>query len=792
MKIAVIGATGKAGSLIAREARIRGHEVTAVVRPGSASRLEFPYKTIERDLFELTSEDVSDFEVVINAFGTSFSKPGQEHQHLTAVEHMIQVFSKLPNVRLITIGGAGSLYKNKEETKRVLDDIPQEFKAVPEFAAKGYDLIKTSNINWTYMSPPENFDAGGVRTGKYLLGSDYVIPNSYGESYGSYADFAVAMVDEAEQGRHTRKRFTMVSDSPFFHGSKQLYNLSSYPFFRRYGYMGIFTQADINFGNTQLYLGTRHGSYMLSETGNKMIDFAPIYEGKKVPCSVKAKACELTVLTRYGNIYICFAEPGLLVIKGDKGMGLRFEKQMKIDVVKPRAGGAWELVFRRLCSTVFKPLKGSMDVDAKWEAEKITSPNAKIDVLPEDGGSFELAIEDFTHAGWVRDSYPSYEEGLKSSEADWQSFLETIPHFDARYEEKREEYAYVLWSHLVGPSGKIKRPLMFMFPTMRASTWQMCQNAVALGQKDLTVPVELMLNTLDEMSPVGQMCDNYDDMWGSQPFTKPPLHGWALKLLMQKHDLSKAVPGDKLEAMYNGFGRVADWYMNYRDDDKDGLPHYEHGHESGTDDGSMFREHMIVAAPDLSSFLALSFEALGDIALMLNKPKAEADRWYARSKEIIDKMLKAFWNGERFVAFTPFEKEIVATESYAYYLPIMLGKRLPQEVIDKLADDLSKEGDLLTPYGLASEKLSSSTDFRLGGKMALGYVLPPTNIIIALGLKEAGKPELAKLIANRYLKAVKDMGPVMLINPFRGGGRPGGSWAPCAYMILASMLNDME
>ena len=792
MKIAVIGATGKAGSLIAREARNRGHDVTAVIRPGSAPRLEYPYPVIEKDLFNLAAEDLSAFDAVINAFGTSFSKPGEEHLHYTAAEHMVKVFEKLPNVRLLTVGGAASLYRDKEGTRLVLDDINPAFKAVPEFAAKGFELIKKSNINWTYMSPPENFDAGGSRTGKYQLGSDYIIPNSYGESYGSYADFAVAAIDEAEQGKHIRKRYTIVSDSPFFQGNKQLYNLSIYPFFRRYGYMGVFNSGDAGYGNTSLYLGTRHGSYMLVDTGHKLIDFWPTFEGKKVPASLKTKSTELMVLTRFGNISMCFAEPGMLIIKGDKGMGLHFYKEMKIDVVKPRKNGAWEIVFRRLASTMFKATKGKLVVDAPWDADKMTSPITKIDVFSEEGGGFELVIEEFDKAGYLRDKYPSYEEGLSSSIEDFNSFLNTIPSFPKEYEEKREEYAYVLWSHLVGPSGKIKRPLMFMFPFMRASSWQMCQNAVALGQKDLTIPVELLLNTFDEMSPVGQMCDNYDDMWGSQPFTKPPLHGWTLKLLMRKHDLTKAIPKDKLEALYEGMGKVSNWYMNYRDDDKDGLPQFEHGHESGTDDGSIFHGHLVVESPDLASYLALMFEALGDLAGMLGKPKAEADDWYDRSKTIIKKMIDAFWTGERFIAHVNHTHEVIATDSYIYYLPIILGKRLPQDIIDKLADELGMEGELLTPYGLASEKLSSSIDFRLGGKLALGSILPPTNILISIGLLDAGKPELAKLIMQRYCKTIKDMSPALLTNPLRGTGSSyGGSWAPCAYITLAAMLNEM-
>ena len=616
--------------------------------------------------------------------------------------------------------------------------------------------------------------------------------NTSGESYGSYADYALAMVDEAERGNHIRQRFTMVSDSPFFHDKKQLYNPTSFPFFRKLGYTGVFCPTDSSYGNASMYLGTRHGAIQHIDT-NKLIDFAPTYNGKKVPFALKAQATELTVLTRNGTITMCWAEPELLLLRGDRGMGLRFEKHMTMDVVKPRGDEGWEVIFRRLCSTVWKPLKGDLIVDAPWDGDKLTNPECRIDMVSAEGDGFLLAIEKFVFAGFVRDAYPTYEEGKADADADWQAFLDTLPHFDKQLEERRDEFAYVLWSHIVGPSGKIKRPLMYMFPTSCASTWQMCQNAVALGKYDLTLPVELMLNTLDEVSPQGQPTDNYDDMRGSHPFTKPPLMGWALKRLMKRHDLGKEIPRDKLETMYEGFGKFANWYMKYRDDDHDGLPQYEHGNESGTDDCSLFLEHLIVETADLAALLVLMFESQADMADILGKDPAESAEWRERAQVMLDKLIAAYWNGERFIAHVNGTHEIVATDSYMYYLPIILGKRLPQEIIDKLSADLSVEGNFLTPYGIASENLSVSTDFKLGMKLSLGYVFPPANILIVTGLMDAGKEDLARKIAQRYCKAFKDGGLSFLMNPFRGSfGFLGSSWAACAYMILADICNTEE
>src|SRR3954452_2583141 len=106
MKIGVVGATGKAGSRIAAEAKSRGHIVTAIVR--NAGKLEDKsLSVLEKDVFNVTAEDVKSFDVVVNAFGAPM---GQEHLHVDAGKVLIEAVKGAPNTRLIVVGGAGSLY----------------------------------------------------------------------------------------------------------------------------------------------------------------------------------------------------------------------------------------------------------------------------------------------------------------------------------------------------------------------------------------------------------------------------------------------------------------------------------------------------------------------------------------------------------------------------------------------------------------------------------------------------------------------------------------------------------
>lgn len=207
MKIAVVCANGKAGKLIVREAVNRGLDVTAVVRGENRTAAQ---KVLTRDLFDLTRADLEGFDVVIDAFGawTEDTLP----QHSTSLKHLCDVLSGT-STRLLVVGGAGSLYVNPEHTARVADgpDFPDVFKPLAAAMAKALgELRSRGDVRWTYISPAGDFQAEGERTGGYILGGEELTLNSRGESVISYADYAIAMIDEAVQGDHIQKRISVV------------------------------------------------------------------------------------------------------------------------------------------------------------------------------------------------------------------------------------------------------------------------------------------------------------------------------------------------------------------------------------------------------------------------------------------------------------------------------------------------------------------------------------------------------------------------------------------------------
>lgn len=209
MKIAVICANGKAGQLIVKEAIERGLDVTAVVRGENKSATD---KVIVKDLFDLTSEDLKGFDAVVDAFGAW--TPETLPQHSTSLNVLCDALSGT-DTRLLVVGGAGSLYVNPEHTLQVMDgaDFPEMFKPLAQAQGKALDELRTrTDVKWTFISPAGDFRADGERTGKYFWGGEELTLNSKGESVISYADYALAMVDEILNGNHIQQRISVVGE----------------------------------------------------------------------------------------------------------------------------------------------------------------------------------------------------------------------------------------------------------------------------------------------------------------------------------------------------------------------------------------------------------------------------------------------------------------------------------------------------------------------------------------------------------------------------------------------------
>ncbi len=199
-KIALIGASGNAGSRILKELSDRGHQVTAIARnPEKIASL--PNVVAKKgDVFDQAglSELLKGHDAVISAVHFNASDP------VTLIEAV-----RASGVsRYLVVGGAGSLEIAPGQRVVDLPDFPAAYKAEATKGAEFLDRLKgEKQLDWTFLSPSAEF-VPGERTGKFRIGKDSLLSNEAGSRI-SFEDYAIALVDEIEKPQHSRQRFTV-------------------------------------------------------------------------------------------------------------------------------------------------------------------------------------------------------------------------------------------------------------------------------------------------------------------------------------------------------------------------------------------------------------------------------------------------------------------------------------------------------------------------------------------------------------------------------------------------------
>lgn len=210
MNIALIGATGFIGTALLEEALARGHAVTALVR--------HPAKLADHPQLKAQQVDVADVaalaahiegaDAVISAF-SGHADSDVLGAYLAGFSAIVAAVKKAHVPRLLIVGGAGSL--DVAPGLQLIDTpaFPAQYKATAEGARQALGMLrKEAALDWTMLSPSAVI-APGQRTGVFRLGGDQLLLDADGKSAISVQDFAMAMLDEAEQASHRRQRFTV-------------------------------------------------------------------------------------------------------------------------------------------------------------------------------------------------------------------------------------------------------------------------------------------------------------------------------------------------------------------------------------------------------------------------------------------------------------------------------------------------------------------------------------------------------------------------------------------------------
>lgn len=507
--------------------------------------------------------------------------------------------------------------------------------------------------------------------------------------------------------------------------------------------------------------------------------------GEPIPFEVRATTTAVTLFAASGRVDIVLDAEGNLRIRGTEA-GFRLYRQEPDDrgykADYPFVCGANRIqvnAFRTRKQYMITTIQGRSVIDAPWDG--ITCERMTIDFLPEGVGAkigqgtrpekatatdeaalawaetatahdeailgeAEIVLEAFDASWRPRGYAEGFDACLAESEQSFQNWLAKRPLEDAGHPELRELAAYTQYAPIVSPSGLLARTTMLISPGFNGVwSWDHCFNAMALARLQPELAWEQLLIPFDYQDQFGAIPDvvkNRDIVWG---FSKPPVHGWALRYMLERTD---AITNEQLASFYPKLEAWTNWWFDYRDYDGNGIPQYNHGNDSGWDNATVFEVAGAVESPDLSAYLVIQMEALADVADRIGRA-AEALAWRERSQGLLERMIAYFWNGEKFIAKRCATGETIDTASLLHWMPVILGARLPEDIRRRMAEALGTEGPFLTEWGLATEQ-PASPHYRPDGYWR-GPIWAPETFIAADGLRHAGETELAREIARRFV-----------------------------------------
>lgn len=539
-------------------------------------------------------------------------------------------------------------------------------------------------------------------------------------------------------------------------------------------------------GAKGLYLRTMHGN---ADPKNV---FELMLLGADGPVPFREEATPASVTLRddagSGAAQLCFESPNVIRLRGIGGAGIRLYRRKPdgpgYHADYPFTNGEGRIqvnAFRSRKQFMISVLEGSSRVDAPWD--EVTCPVITLDFLPDEAsGAVELAIESF-EASWTPRAYDTpFESVVAASAASFRRWLERTPPKDAGLPEVRELAAYAQYASVVEPHGLLRRRTMLISPAFNGVwSWDHCFNAMALSYLQPETAWDQLLVPFDLQDETGAIPDFYNDREVVWNYVKPPIHGWTLRLMLER---TNDITDEMLRSFYPSLVRWTNWWFQYRDSDGNGIPQYHHGNDSGWDNSTIFREAGAVEGADLSAFLVVQMDALALAAERIGLPE-EAAAWRARADAFFQKMMAHFWDGEMFVARRCDTGEAVVTDSLLHWIPVVLGERLPADVVRRAAEALRPDGPFVTAWGPATEK-PSSPDYRPDGYWR-GPIWAPSTFLLIDGLHRAGEVELSREIARRFCRLVEKGGMAENFNALTGEGLRDRfhTWPASVFLLIA-------
>lgn len=485
---------------------------------------------------------------------------------------------------------------------------------------------------------------------------------------------------------------------------------------------------------------------------------------------------------------VCFPDPATIRWRG-RGCRLRLVGEpADYHYARPAGNDRWEFNFlNSRTQFMVTRVEGGMEVDAPWEQHSCRQ--LIISAIPETpDGVWEFTLEEFTGEWSPTHLRESSEETMEVIEREFQAWDRQLPPAAGSLAEARQLASYIAWVSLVKPSGHLRREAMLMSKNWMVNiwSWDHCFNALALVPGHGPMAWDQWAVAFDHQHSGGMLPDCQNDREIIWNFTKPPVHGWALGEMIRRGFVPTTA---QCRQAIRWLERWTDWWLRCRDEDRDGIPQYNHGNDSGWDNSTLFAAGMPVEGPDLATFLVLQMETLADLHECLQH-RVVAARWRARAADLVRKLLAHSWDPGtgRFLGRRSGDHVTAEGDSLVAFLPLLLGRHLPEEVRHRLVDGLAEPGRFLTAHGLATESLRSP-HYRPAGYWR-GPIWAPATLLIIRGLQACGAHVLAREVAERFCITFARSGSAENFDALTGAGQcdRAYTWTASVFLVLAEEL----
>jgi len=544
------------------------------------------------------------------------------------------------------------------------------------------------------------------------------------------------------------------------HGALPTFAITEIPFSRRGSWLNISPTIGVNEQSDELHIVTHRGGF------NPVLRVGARVAGTRVPAVIQANPATLTWRHERGTIEATYQDADTLRFRG-VGLDLSLtpvDSYLYADPVDDSFVYNAAVSGHRYRITV---LHGAA-----------TTASESVALTAGSGESWEIAIEELPSARPPRDRYDAFDRVVARSAAEFTAWLDAIAPWRTDQTPGTALAAYVDWSASVDPSGFLRRPAMLMSKHWmdRVWSWDHCFNALAVAHGDPEFAWDQFMVMFDHQDDSGGLPDLVGHSVLQYNYVKPPIHGWALDRLRRKFRPDH----EQLRAALAGLERWTDWWLTYRTI-AGGLPHYQHGNDSGWDNATVFDGDKPVSTPDLAAFLVLQMRATADLAETLGESD-RATRWIDRADKLTTQLIDSFWTPQGFVARSARTGEAIPSKSLLNTMPIALGNLLPRHIIAGLENQLTQH---LTEFGLATEH-PGSPEYEADGYWR-GPIWAPSTYLVVQGLHDAGLHPLADAISERFRRLCERSGFPENFDALSGAALRDRAytWTASCYLLLA-------